>query len=220
MDTNLTDDEKLEQIKKWWSENGGSIVTGVVLGLAVLFGGKAWFSWQEKNAQNASNLYTVLMNSMAGGDAMAVSQRAGVLVTEYGDTPYAALASLALAKVRIEAGDLVAAQAQLEWVLENSKSDMLLDTARLRLARVLIAMENLDAAETLLNQVAKGDAFEPLYTEVRGDVYVARGNLTAANQAYQEALAATAAGSPGQHLLELKYRSTQVVSADSGALQE
>ena len=220
MDTNLTDDEKLEQIKKWWSENGGSIVTGVVLGLAVLFGGKAWFSWQEKNAQNASNLYTVLMNSMAGGDAMAVSQRAGVLVTEYGDTPYAALASLALAKVRIEAGDLVAAQAQLEWVLENSKSDMLLDTARLRLARVLIAMENLDAAETLLNQVAKGDAFEPLYTEVRGDVYVARGNLTAANQAYQEALAATAAGSPGQHLLELKYRSTQVASADSGALQE
>lgn len=220
MDANLTDDEKLEQIKKWWSENGGSIVTGVVLGLAVLFGGKAWFSWQEKNAQNASNLYTVLMNSMAGGDAMAVSQRAGVLVTEYGDTPYAALASLALAKVRIEAGDLVAAQAQLEWVLENSKSDMLLDTARLRLARVLIAMENLDAAETLLNQVAKGDAFEPLYTEVRGDVYVARGNLTAANQAYQEALAATAAGSPGQHLLELKYRSTQVVSADSGALQE
>lgn len=220
MDTNLTDDEKLEQIKKWWSENGGSIVTGVVLGLAVLFGGKAWFSWQEKNAQNASNLYTVLMNSMAGGDAMAVSQRAGVLVTEYGDTPYASLASLALAKVRIEAGDLVAAQAQLEWVLENSKSDMLLGTARLRLARVLIAMENLDAAETLLNQVAKGDAFEPLYTEVRGDVYVARGNLTAANQAYQEALAATAAGSPGQHLLELKYRSTQVVSADSGALQE
>ncbi|MDX2456328.1 MAG: tetratricopeptide repeat protein [Gammaproteobacteria bacterium] len=217
---NLTDDEKLEQIKKWWSENGGSIVTGVVLGLAVLFGGKAWFSWQEKNAQNASNLYTVLMNSMAGGDAMAVSQRAGVLVTEYGDTPYAALASLALAKVRIEAGDLVAAQAQLEWVLENSKSDMLLDTARLRLARVLIAMENLDAAETLLNQVAKGDAFEPLYTEVRGDLYIARGNLTAANQAYQEALAATAAGSPGQHLLELKYRSTQVVSADSGALQE
>lgn len=220
MDANLTDDEKLEQIKKWWSENGGSIVTGVVLGLAVLFGGKAWFSWQEKNAQHASNLYTVLMNSMAGGDAMAVSQRAGVLVTEYGDTPYAALASLALAKVRIEAGDLVAAQAQLEWVLENSKSDMLLDTARLRLARVLIAMENLDAAETLLNQVAKGDAFEPLYTEVRGDLYIARGNLTAANQAYQEALAATAAGSPGQHLLELKYRSTQVVSADSGALQE
>ena len=220
MDTNLTDDEKLEQIKKWWAENGGSIITGVVLGLAVLFGGKAWFSWQERGAQNASNLYTVLINAMEGGDAMAVSQKAGVLVADYSTTPYAALASLALARVRIEEGDLVAAQAQLEWVLENSKSDMLKDTARLRLARVLIALENLEGAETLLNQAVQGNAFDPLFTEVRGDVYVARGDLTAANQAYQEALAATAAGSPGQHLLELKYQSTKVVTAESGVPQE
>ena len=220
MDANLTDEEKLEQLKKWWGENGGSIITGVVLGLAVLFGGKAWFSWQERNAQHASNLYTVLMNSMESGDAMAVSQKAGVLVAEYGNTPYASLGALALAKVRIEAGELEAAQAQLEWVLENSKSDMMQDAARLRLARVLIALENLDGADTLLNQVVQGNAFEPLYTEVRGDVFVARGNMTDANQAYKEALAATAAGSPGQHLLELKYQSTQVVSADAGELQE
>jgi predicted negative regulator of RcsB-dependent stress response len=220
MDANLTDDEKLEQLKKWWGENGGSIITGVVLGLAVLFGGKAWFAWQEGNAQNASNLYTMLMNSMASGDAMAVSQKAGVLVADYSDTPYAALASLALAKVRIEAGELTAAQAQLEWVLEHSKSDIMQDVARLRLARVLIAMENPDGAETLLNQVTREDTFEPLYAEVRGDAYVARGNLTAANQAYQKALAATTAGSPAQHLLELKYQGTQVISADAGELQE
>ena len=220
MDTNLTDDEKLEQLKKWWGENGSSIITGVVLGLAVLFGSKAWFSWQERDAQNASNLYTVLMNAMEGGDAMAVSQKAGVLVADYSKTPYAALASLALARVRIEEGELAAAQAQLEWVLENSNSEMLRDTARLRLARVLIALENLEGAETLLNQAPRGNAFDPLYTETRGDVHVARGDLMAANQAYQEALAATAPGSPGQHLLELKYQSTKVVSAESGEPQE
>jgi len=201
MDANLTDDEKLEQLKKWWGENGGSIITGVVLGLAVLFGSKAWFSWQERNAQTASNLYTVLMNSMENGDAMAVSQKAGALVSDYGKTPYASLGALALAKVRIEAGDLEAAQAQLEWVLEHGKPDMMRDAARLRLARVLIAQGNLDGADTLLNQAVQGNAFAPLYTEVRGDVFVARGNMKEANQAYKEALAATAAGSPGQHLL-------------------
>jgi len=51
-------------------------------------------------------------------------------------------------------------------------------------------------------------------------VFVARGNMKDANQAYKEALAATAAGSPGQHLLELKYQETQVASADAGELQE
>lgn len=220
MDANLTDEEKLEQIKKWWGENGGSIITGIVLGLAVLFGTKAWFSYQERTAQTASNLYTVLMSAMESGDAAVVSQKTGVLISDYSDTPYAALGALALAKEKIKAGDLPAAQAQLEWVLENSPSDIMRDTARLRLARVLIALENLDGAETLLSQAVTGNAFDPLYTEVRGDVYVARGNIAAANQAYQEALAATAAGSPGQHMLELKYQSTQGASADSGAPQE
>jgi predicted negative regulator of RcsB-dependent stress response len=220
MDANLTDEEKLEQIKKWWGENGGSIITGIVLGLAVLFGTKAWFSYQERTAQTASNLYTVLMSAMESGDAAVVSQKTGVLISDYSDTPYAALGALALAREKIKAGDLPAAQAQLEWVLENSPSDIMRDTARLRLARVLIALENLDGAETLLGQAVTGNAFDPLYTEVRGDVYVARGNIAAANQAYQEALAATAAGSPGQHMLELKYQSTQGASADSGAPQE
>ena len=220
MDANLTDEEKLEQIKKWWSENGGSIVTGVVLGLAVLFGTKAWFSYQERTAQTASNLYTVLMSAMESGDAAAVGQKTGVLVADYNGTPYAPLGALALAREKMEAGDLPAAQAQLEWVLENSQSDILRETARLRLARVLIALENLDGAETLLGQAVRGTAFDPLYTEVRGDVYVARGNIPAANQAYQEALAATAAGAPGQHLLELKYQSTQGASADPGEPQE
>ena len=220
MDANLTDEEKLEHLKKWWSENGGSIVTGVVLGLAVLFGTKAWFSYQERTAQTASNLYTVLMSAMESGDAAAVGQKTGVLVADYSGTPYAPLGALALAREKMEAGDLPAAQSQLEWVLENSQSDILRETARLRLARVLIALENLDGAETLLSQAVKGSAFDPLYTEVRGDVYVARGDLTAANQAYQEALAATAAGAPGQHLLELKYQSTQGASADPGAPQE
>jgi len=216
MDSNLTDEEKLAVIKKWWRDNGGSIVTGIVLGLAILFGTKAWFSYQEKTAQQASNLFAALMNAMESDNAAVVAEKTGELVAEYSETPYASLAALALARDKIESGDLAAAQAQLEWVLENSKSVVMQDTARLRLARVLIAQENLDGADTLLNQALTGTAFDPLYTEVRGDVSVARGDIAGANRLYKEALAATAKGSPARHLLELKYRSTQVMSADSG----
>ena len=220
MDPNMTDEERLALIKKWWRENGGSIATGVVLGLAVLFGSKAWFSYQDTKAQSASNLFAVVMNALQSGDAMAVTEKTGMLATEYSDTPYASLATLALAKINILDGDLNAAQAQLHWVLDNSKSDILQDTARLRLARVLIAMEDLEGAEALLPQPLKGNAFDPLYTEVRGDVNIARGDIAAANQAYMEALAATATGKPGRQLLELKYQSTLGPSAGSGVLQE
>jgi predicted negative regulator of RcsB-dependent stress response len=214
MDMNLTDEERLEVIKKWWHENGSSIITGVVLGLAVLFGGKAWFSYQESNTETASNIYMTLMNALQAGDAMAVAEKTDILVAEYGNTPYATLAALAMAKINIEASELNDAQAQLRWVLDNSKSDIFKDTARLRLARVLVAMDDLDAADALLQQPASGAAFDPLYTEVRGDVQIARGDITAAHASYQEALAATAVGSPGRHMLELKYQGTQ------GAAQE
>ena len=220
MDANLTDDEKLAELKKWWGENGGSIITGVVLGLAVLFGGKAWFSYQETNAQTASNIYVTLMSALETGDALAVAEKTGVLVSEYGGTPYATLAALAMAKIKIEAGELNDAQAQLRWVLDNSKSEIFRDTARLRLARVLIAMEDLDAAEALLQEPVSGNAFDPLYTEVKGDVNIARGDIPAAHLAYQEALAATAADSPGRYILELKYQGTQQASVAPGEQQE
>lgn len=220
MDANLTDEERLEIIKKWWKENGSSIVTGVVLGLAVLFGSKAWFSYQESNAQTASNIYMTMIAALENGDAAAVAVKADMLVMEHGSSPYATLAALAMAKIKIEAGELNDAQAQLRWVLDNSKSGIFRDTARLRLARVLIAMEDIDAAEALLQEPASGDAFDPLYTEVKGDVNVARGDIGAAHSAYQQALAETADGSPGRHMLELKYQGTQGAAAAPEAQQE
>ena len=212
MDVNLTDDEKLAEVKKWWGENGGSIITGVVLGLAVLFGSKAWFAYQDRKAETASNIYTTLMVALERGQNQIVSEKAGVLVSDYTGTPYATLAALALARMNIEADELAVAQSHLQWVIDNTHSDLTRETARLRLARVMIAMDNLDGALALLDQAEPDSAFDPLYIEVRGDVDVARGDLAAANKTYQAALAITASDAPGRHLLQLKYDGTLVAS--------
>jgi predicted negative regulator of RcsB-dependent stress response len=212
MDVNLTDDEKLAEVKKWWGENGGSIITGVVLGLAVLFGSKAWFAYQDRKAETASNIYTTLMVALERGQNQIVSEKAGVLVSDYTGTPYATLAALALARMNIETGELAVARSHLQWVIDNTHSDLMRETARLRLARVMIAMDKLDGALALLDQAGPGSSFDPLYTEVRGDVDVARGDLAAANKAYQAALEITASDAPGRHLLQLKYDSTVVAS--------
>lgn len=213
MDANLTDDEKLAELKKWWGENGGSIITGVVLGLAVLFGGKAWFAYQDRKAEAASNIYTTLMVALERGESQVVTAKAGVLVADYTGTPYATLAALALAKMNIEAGELAVARSHLQWVIDNTRSDISRDTARLRLARVMVAMDDLDGALVVLDQAVPGTSFDPLYTEVRGDVDVARGDLAAANKTYQTALDMTDANAPGRHLLQLKFDSTVVASA-------
>ena len=212
MDFNLTDDEKLAELKKWWGDNGGSIITGVVLGLAVLFGTKAWLAYQDRKAEAASNIYTTLMVALERGESQVVTAKASMLVSDYTGTPYATLATLALARMSIEADELAVASAHLQWVIDNTHSDISRDTARLRLARVMVAMDDLDGAIVVLDQAAPGTSFDPLYTEVRGDIELARGDLAAANKTYQTALEMTDSNAPGRHLLQLKYDSTVVAS--------
>jgi predicted negative regulator of RcsB-dependent stress response len=213
MDTLTTEEQQLAAIKQWWKENGSSIVTGVVLGLAVLFGTRAWFAYQDRNAQSASNVFAVMMNALQSGDALNAGEKAGMLLADYSNTPYAALGALALARVRLEEGQLDAARGQLQWVLDNSDSEMFRDIARLRLARVLIASGELDTAAAIAGKAPSDKAFDALFAEVRGDIQRARGDLLAASADYQQALAAMPGDSQERQLLQLKYADTLAASA-------
>ena len=215
MDTLTTEEQQIAAIKQWWKENGSSIVTGVVLGLAVLFGGKAWFAYQERNAQNASNIFAVMMNALQNGDTLNAGEKAGMLLADYASTPYAALGALALARLRVEEGQLDAARTQLQWVLDNSNSEVFRDIASLRLARVLIASGDLDAATAIAGKAPSDGAFEALFAEVRGDIQRTRGDLVAASAAYQQALAALPGDSQQREMLQLKYADTLAASGEA-----
>ena len=216
MDTLSTEEQQLAAIKQWWKENGSSIVTGVVLGLAVLFGGKAWFAYQDRNAQNASNVYAAMMRALQAGDALNTGEKAGILLADYSNTPYAALGALALARIRLEEGETDAARGQLQWVLDNSDYAIFHDIARLRLARVLVANGDLDAASNLIAGSGSAGAFDGLFAEVQGDILRARDDMAAASTAYQRALAAMPPGSQQRELLQLKYTDT-LAAAPSAA---
>jgi predicted negative regulator of RcsB-dependent stress response len=56
-----TDEEKAEAIKKWWKENGIAVVSGVAIGLAAIFGWRAWTNYQEQLGQQASLTFEELL---------------------------------------------------------------------------------------------------------------------------------------------------------------
>ena len=215
-----TEEQQIADLKKWWSENGTSIIVGVALGLAGVFGFRAWLAYQENLAGQASTIYAVMQQGLERDDRQLVSERADILISQYNSTPYAALAALALAKISLEEGDLDAAGGQLQWVLDNGKLDAVRDATRLRLARVLIAQQKPDEAEALLQQPRTTTAFDNLYDEVSGDIYSVRGDSTAASEAYQRALAATPANNPGSNLLKLKYENALANSNVTGEVSK
>ena len=209
---NETEEQQVAQLKKWWSENATSIIVGVAIGLAGVFGSKAWIGYQQGLSERAATIYTVMMQGLDAGNRQRVSERADTLITQYSSTPYASLAALALAKMQIQDGDLDAANSQLQWVLDNGGVDVVNDTARLRLARVLIVQQRLDEAEALLVAPRSTNAFDSLYDEVAGDIHSARDNAAAASESYQRDLAATPANNPGYQLLQLKYENARAHS--------
>lgn len=214
MDVHETEEQQVEALKKWWKENGSSIITGVLLGLALLFAGKSWFAYQQRMAENASNLYATMMAGLAGDDEGLVNEKAGILIADYSGTPYAALAALALAKQKLERGELAAARTQLQWALENTGSDVIRDVVRLRLARVLLAENSPDAAQALLDQSTGEHAgFAPLYQELRGDIEAARDNPAGARSEYALALDSMPADFPGRLLVNLKYEAIPATGA-------
>jgi len=205
METHVTEEQQVEALKKWWKENGSSIITGLLLGLALLFGGKTWFAYQDRRAENASNIYETMMVALESGEESAVNEKAGTLIADYSSTPYAALAALAQASLKIEQNEMEAANAQLQWALQNTDSDVVRHTVRLRLTHAMIAGNRLDEAETLLGSAGDEGAFAALYSEARGDIHAARGDTGKAYAEYQHALAAMTQESPGRQLLQLKY---------------
>lgn len=205
MDANATEEQQIEAFKKWWKENGSSIITGLLLGLAILFGARSWFAYQERSAENASDIYTSLMAALTSGDTLAVTQKAGMLIADFSGTPYASLAAMAVARVKLEEDELEAARAQLQWALDNAGSDAIRETARLRLVRVLIAEGKYAEAEAMINQAEASEAFEPLYRELHGDIHFARGDTASARAEYEHALAAMTPDMPERQLVQLKY---------------
>lgn len=205
MDIPASEKEQVEALKKWWKENGSSIITGLLLGAAILLGGKAWFSYRETQALSASNIYAQMMAAANSNDTEIARKQASDLIANYTGSAYAPLASLLLAKLAVQENELAAAQAQLQWALDHASSTEVKHTARMRLVRTMIEQQQYVPAAQLLASVTDAGAYRYLYTELEGDLAMAQNKPQEAARAYKQALEFMPAQAPNQAFLTAKY---------------
>ena len=191
-------------MKKWWAENGWSIVGGVVIGLAAIFGWRSWETYQQTQAEAASNLYSNLIVEMRQNKKDQARELAQKLLDEYTSTSYAVFASLMLARLDTEAGNLASAIQHLQWAMDNTKQDEFKHLARLRMARVLLDDNKPGQALALISNIKNQGEFAASYEELKGDIYVRQGEIEKAKIAYQTALAGMDDGLGDNSFLQLK----------------
>jgi predicted negative regulator of RcsB-dependent stress response len=196
-----TEEEQVEALKRWWKENGISLIAGVAIAAAGVLGWNAWQNYQENQASAASARYQHLINLIAGTQlddaSIAEARELVVEITDnHGKTLYADLARLIDARLAVAQEIPAEARAALEAVIDASSRDYIKGLARLRLARLQVADGDAEAALATL-EAGVPEALAAQRAEVRGDAYHALGRDSDAGEAWREALdLAEARGQP------------------------
>jgi len=183
-----TEEQQIEALKKWWKENGTSLIVGLFVGVTGLFGWRYYVDQNNVNSVLASDLY---MQVLQGTDSGSIDEKTidihNQLINTYSNTPYASLASLALAKTEYEKDNADGAVAQLELAVKHANDEVIKQIANLRLVRVYIEQKKYDEAMAILT-MKHAAAYDAQYEELKGDVYNAQGDLVQARLAYDKAI--------------------------------
>jgi predicted negative regulator of RcsB-dependent stress response len=186
-----TEEQELEALKRWLKENGPSLVIGLVLGVGGLFGWRYYLDYKTDHSAIASDRYQTVLQQVSLGQADEyVVMQADQLRSEFADTPYAVLVSFAQAKYEHSKGNDEQALMHLDWAMKNAATPEMEHTARLRIARILLAQKKLDEAGSILEK-AYPVGFTAGYEELKGDLYIARGDIDQAKVAYDKAIGAS-----------------------------
>jgi predicted negative regulator of RcsB-dependent stress response len=181
-----TEEEQVEALKRWWKENGTSIIAGIVIGLGGVFGWQAWGNYQDRVGRDASIAFGQLVDAEQQGETESASKQAELLRLEYESSSYAVFAALIQAKVKLDQGDTAAARSQLEWAMAQSDNPSLKQLAQLNLARMLLSEGDLDGAAKLADVTSGGFAGD--FAQLRGDIAAEQGDKQAALEAYTLAM--------------------------------
>ncbi|WP_371376417.1 YfgM family protein [Thalassotalea aquiviva] len=200
METYQTEEQQVEAIKKFWKENGNSLIAGLVIGLGGFVG---WGYYQdsklEANQQLTQQYQDVITSYATKEDGFQTEAQA--FIAENSDSAYATFVAFALAKEAIDAEQYADAEKHLQQALSVAATENLKAIATLRLARVQVQLQSFDAAlATLGNKLP--ESFQAAAEEIKGDAFLLQGKKDLARTAYLAA--ADAGGLEGNNTLQIK----------------
>lgn len=206
-----TDQEQIEAIKGWWSQNGNWVIGGFIVFILAYVG----YLWYQSSAENhrfdASATYDELMLNLNSESPDPEKRKALVetLKTDYADLGYGAMAALIEAKAAVDEKDYSTALKELNWA-ESHGEKSLMPVILYRKAQVQYAQDELDAAISTLNSIS-GNGHQAVSMELKGDILLAQGKRDEARTAYQDALDRAGDESVNNPYLQIKLDDLSIV---------
>ena len=191
-----TEEEQVEQIKKWWNSNGKQIIAGAVIGLAGIWGWNTYSDYQDKQSLNARGLY---LSYASDSNNLGAYDK---LTTDFSSSSYSDQAILLMAKYLFDAGSYTQALGVIKPLI-NNPSSVIANTATLRVASIYLQQGQHDQAISILEGQSE-DGFSGLVFSLMGDIYLDLGNHLEAQKYYSLAIDNVAENSNLSQLIQIK----------------
>lgn len=203
MSVYMTEEEQLQAIKKWWLRFNTPILVLLSVIMLSAAGYRYWNWHHEKILTQASAVYERLMVSFSEHKNKEIRSYANQLIKNYGQTVYADAARMTLVKIYVAKDKDDKAKQLLEDVVIHSQVPAFKQIAKIRIARLLVAQKSFDQA---LNQLAVVDdnAYMTIVNELKGDIFVEKGEYQQAIQSYKQAISEAKTHGIGNLFLEMK----------------
>ena len=191
-----TEEENVEQVKKWWNSNGKQIIAGAVIGLAGIWGWNTYTEYQDKQSLNARSLY---LSYASDSNNLGAYDK---LTTDFSSSSYSDQAILLMAKYLFDAGSYTQALSVIKPLI-NNPSPVIANTASLRAASIYLQLGQHNQALSIL-EVQSEDGFSGLVYNLMGDIYLDLKNLTEAKKYYGLAINNVSENSNLSQLIQIK----------------
>ena len=192
MSLDSTEEEQIDQIKRFFRENGLFMLIAIIL----VVGGNVGYDYYETSERTAaeaasldfSNFQKAVDEVVASGsgrdDALAMGE---AIKADHPGTAYAALGALQLARLYFDDKAYAEAEAELSFAID-SNIGLIAPLARIRLAKVISAQSEFERALHALGDETGLSGYASAWHETRGDILFEMGRKDEARQSYQFAV--------------------------------
>lgn len=196
----LSEEEQVARLKSWWDENGTTLIVSVVVAVAAIVGWRWYDGYTLEQTYDASRAYAAYVEASEENKAAAAAH----VATAHKGSAYHVFVLFHQAREALAQNDLATAESRLNEVIDVADDQLLVDLARVRLAKIQNALDRSNEALATLDAISN-KGYRAWGLETKGDIHVARGEIELAYAAYGEAMASLAEGDQ-RPILDMKLK--------------
>jgi len=180
------DEQQSEHFKNFYNLHKFKIFSAIAVFLVAFFAYQYLESVNQSNDEEASQLFQDVIVSKIG-NIDEIKLKVGELQNDFSNSPYAARASIYYSKLLVETGDYTAAAKELIWASGENIEPSIQSMANYLLGNLYLVEKKLDEALEVANKIIT-DGYIGLANDLKGDIYLAKGDKENAIKSYELAL--------------------------------